>query len=102
MILLWFLIQPVRNTCGILLHMVPVRLASKTGPITIGLIIFGFFPLKMAKTRSQYLNDTQKEIVESMERNVTYYLEKRARIDCSSIFILKFAIDLLCNCDKIT
>lgn len=55
----------------------------------------------MAKPHSRYLNDTQKETVESMEENVTNPWEWGARVDCTSIFNLKFPIDLICSCDKI-
>lgn len=44
--------------------------AGRTGPITIWLIVFNFFLTEVAIPHSQYLNDTQKETVESMEENV--------------------------------
>lgn len=75
--------------------------ASKTGPVMFWLIVI--FPPKIAKTHSQYLNHTYSERDCGVNgRNVTQYLEWGARIDCTSVFVFKFAINLICNCDKIT
>lgn len=87
MILFLFLIQLVRSRCGVLLHVVQLRPA---------LLRNDSWGAKMVKPSSQYLNDAYSE--NTVKRKECHTALMELGLTYTSVFILRFAIELLCKC----